>query len=69
MDITVYNVYSKYLREKFGEKVYKLPISLPLTCPNRDGCVGTGGCIYWGKREVPLRTCLVPFCKGTGVEE
>ena len=49
MDITVYNVYSKYLKEKFGEKVYKLPISLPLTCPNRDGCVGTGGCIYCGE--------------------
>lgn len=49
MDITVYNVYSKYLKEKFGEKVYKLPISLPITCPNRDGCVGTGGCIYCGE--------------------
>ena len=49
MDITVYNVYSKYLREKFEEKVYKLPISLPLTCPNRDGCVSTGGCIYCGE--------------------
>lgn len=49
MDITVYNVYSKYLKEKFGEKVYKLPISLPLTCPNRDGCLGSGGCIYCGE--------------------
>ena len=49
MDITVYNVYSKYLREKFEEKVYKLPISLPLTCPNRDVCVSTGGCIYCGE--------------------
>ncbi|NLW21869.1 MAG: TIGR01212 family radical SAM protein [Tissierellia bacterium] len=49
MDITVYNVYSKYLKERFGEKVYKLPISLPLTCPNRDGCVGTGGCIFCGE--------------------
>ncbi len=48
MDITAYNVYSKYLKEKFGEKVYKLPISLPITCPNRDGCIGTGGCIYCG---------------------
>lgn len=47
--IDVYNVYSKYLKERFGEKVYKLPISLPLTCPNRDGCVGTGGCIYCGE--------------------
>ena len=49
MEITVYNVYSKYLKEKFGERVYKLPISLPITCPNRDGCVGYGGCIYCGE--------------------
>ena len=49
MDITVYNVYSRYLRERFGEKVYKLPISLPLTCPNRDGCLGRGGCIFCGE--------------------
>ncbi|MBZ2174480.1 TIGR01212 family radical SAM protein [Schnuerera sp. xch1] len=49
MDIAVYNVYSKYLKERFGEKVYKLPINLPLTCPNRDGCVGTGGCIFCGE--------------------
>ena len=49
MTIEVYNVYSKYLQERFGEKVYKLPINLPLTCPNRDGCVGRGGCIYCGE--------------------
>lgn len=49
MDIIVYNVYSKYLKERFGEKVYKLPISLPLTCPNRDGCIGIGGCIFCGE--------------------
>ncbi|KNF10163.1 radical SAM protein, TIGR01212 family [Gottschalkia purinilytica] len=44
-----YRVYSDYLREKYGEKVYKLPVSLPTTCPNRDGCVGTGGCIFCGE--------------------
>ncbi len=47
--ITVYNTYSKYLEERFGEKVYKLPISLPLTCPNRDGTLGFGGCIFCGE--------------------
>lgn len=47
--ITVYNTYSKYLSDKFGEKVYKLPISLPITCPNRDGTVGSGGCIFCGE--------------------
>ncbi len=44
-----YRVYSKYLQRKYGEKVYKLPINLPVTCPNRDGCVGTGGCIFCGE--------------------
>ncbi|MBU5437377.1 TIGR01212 family radical SAM protein [Tissierella sp. MSJ-40] len=47
--INVYNVYSTYLQHKFGEKVYKLPINLPLTCPNRDGTLGVGGCIYCGE--------------------
>lgn len=48
-DNKYYRVYSEYLREKYGEKVYKLPVSLELTCPNRDGCVGTGGCIFCGE--------------------
>lgn len=48
-NIRVYNTYSNYLREKFNEKVYKLPISLPLTCPNRDGTLGFGGCIFCGE--------------------
>lgn len=46
----MYNKYSDYLKNKYGEKVYKLPINLPITCPNRihsSGCsfcaeVGTG---------------------------
>ena len=41
-----YNIYSKYLKEHYKEKVYKLPIKLDLTCPNRDGRLGVGGCIY-----------------------
>lgn len=49
MESKVYNVYSKYLIERFGERVYKLPINLPLTCPNRDGTLGRGGCIFCGE--------------------
>lgn len=41
-----YNRYSEHLVEKFGEKVYKLPVNLPGTCPNRDGRLGVGGCIF-----------------------
>ena len=43
-----YLAYSKYLKEKYGEKVYKLPINLPITCPNRDGNLGVGGCNFCG---------------------
>lgn len=42
----LYNEYSKYLIKKYGEKVYKLPVNLPVTCPNRDGSLGIGGCTY-----------------------
>ena len=36
-----YKAYSTHLKELYGEKVYKLPVNLPVTCPNRmdgDGC-------------------------------
>ena len=45
----IYRKYSDFLREKFGEKVYKLPVKLDLTCPNRDGTCGLGGCIFCGE--------------------
>ena len=41
-----YNAYSQHLINKFGEKVYKIPINLNGSCPNRDGVLGYGGCIF-----------------------
>lgn len=35
-----------YLRESFGEKLYKIALDGGFGCPNRDGSVGTGGCIF-----------------------
>ena len=35
-----------YYRQQFGCKVYKLGIDAGFTCPNRDGSLGTGGCIF-----------------------
>ncbi len=37
---------NEYLYKKFGGKVYKLALNSSCTCPNRDGKVGTGGCIF-----------------------
>ncbi len=44
-----YNTYSDYLKNKYGQKVYKLPLNLPLTCPNRDGNLSIGGCTFCGE--------------------
>lgn len=46
--IFIYYKYSDFLKNKYGEKVYKLPVSLPCTCPNRDGRISSGGCIFCG---------------------
>lgn len=35
-----------YLKNIYGEKVYKIALNAGLTCPNRDGSLDTGGCIF-----------------------
>ena len=39
---------SEYYKKTYGQKVYKLPVKLSLTCPNRDGSKCYGGCIFCG---------------------
>lgn len=49
-----YRTLNEHYREKFGCKVYKLSIDAGFTCPNRDGTLGSGGCIFcsaWGGGE------------------
>ncbi len=40
---------NNYLRDTFGEKVYKLSLNAGFTCPNRDGTIDTRGCIFCSK--------------------
>ena len=42
----MYRTFHDHCLEKFGTKVYKLSIDAGFTCPNRDGTLGTGGCIF-----------------------
>ncbi|SFL39525.1 TIGR01212 family radical SAM protein [Halanaerobium salsuginis] len=44
-----YYKYSQFLKNKYGEKTYKLPVNLPVTCPNRDGNLGYKGCYFCGE--------------------
>lgn len=41
-----YQTYSSYLSGRFGCKVNKVSLDLGFTCPNRDGKLAIGGCIY-----------------------
>lgn len=45
-NLVLYRSLNSFLKEKFGEKVKKIPLDAGLTCPNRDGTKGYGGCIY-----------------------
>lgn len=45
----MYITLNEYLKKQFGTKVYKLALSAATTCPNRDGTVGKGGCIFCGE--------------------
>jgi len=45
-----YTKYSDVLKKRYGGKVYKIPINLPGTCPNRDGTIGDTGCIFCGEK-------------------
>ena len=41
-----YNQFSAYLKQKFGVKVYKITLDAGFSCPNRDGSISSGGCIF-----------------------
>ena len=48
------------MKRRFGTKVYKIALEGGMTCPNRDGTIGTGGCIFCsaggsGDFAVPLQ--------------
>ena len=56
-----------YLKQTFGEKLYKLSLDGGMSCPNRDGTLGKGGCIFCsvggsgdfaGNRNWPIREQL-----------
>ncbi len=46
-----YYPFSRFLRERFGTRVYRVTIDAGFTCPNVDGTVTTGGCVYCDNRS------------------
>ncbi len=50
MERLPYRDFNAYLRGLFGERVQKITVDAGMGCPNRDGAVGRGGCIYCNDR-------------------
>jgi radical SAM protein (TIGR01212 family) len=46
-----YYAFSRFLRERFGTRVYRVTIDGGFTCPNVDGTVTTGGCVFCDNRS------------------
>lgn len=55
--------YNYYLRQTFGEKIYRISLDAGFTCPTRDGTLGYGGCLYCNNRSFSpnYRTNLLPI--------
>ena len=49
LDNKRYHTLNYYYKKKFGIKVFKLSLNGGFSCPNLDGLVGYGGCIYCSK--------------------
>lgn len=54
----LYNDFGSWIRTKFPYKVQKISIDAGFSCPNRDGRVGLGGCIYCDNRTFNPSYCM-----------
>ena len=60
-----YRKFNRYLRETFGEKVFRVGLLGGFTCPNRDGTIGSGGCTFCN----PKSTEPFDFVAGESIEK
>ncbi|MBI2824386.1 MAG: TIGR01212 family radical SAM protein [Planctomycetia bacterium] len=65
-----YNALNYYLRQRFGQRVQKVSLDAGFTCPNVDGTVATGGCVFCDNRSFspsrrfPRRSILAQLEEG-----
>jgi len=52
-----YNSFGSYIKKHFGTTVYKVNVDAGFTCPNRDGTIGTAGCIYCNNDSFRPNSC------------
>ncbi len=67
-----YRSINTFLKEKFGERVYKISLGASFTCPNRDGTKSRGGCLFCNpESNHPGRSIETPIAEQleNGVKE
>ena len=52
-----YNAFGQHMKELYGQSVYKVNVDAGFTCPNRDGTVALGGCIYCNNDSFRPEAC------------
>lgn len=52
-----YNSFGAYVKNRFGGTVYKVNVDAGFTCPNRDGTLGTSGCLYCNNDSFRPNSC------------
>lgn len=51
-----YNTYGRFLKNRFGSRIYKVSVDGGFSCPNRDGTIAVGGCIYCNNNSFRPKT-------------
>ena len=52
-----YHAFGPYMKDLYGQPVYKVNVDAGFTCPNRDGTVASGGCIYCNNDSFRPEAC------------
>ncbi len=60
-----YNAFGQYMKDLYHAPVYKVNVDAGFTCPNRDGSISTGGCIYCNNDSFRPEACT----SGTTVQK
>jgi hypothetical protein len=63
-----YHAFGPYMKELYGQPVYKVNVDAGFTCPNRDGTVASGGCIYCNNDSFRPEACTSAETVRTQIE-
>ncbi len=64
-----YSAFGPYMKNLYGQPVYKVNVDAGFTCPNRDGSVATGGCIYCNNDSFRPTACTSAASIRTQIEQ